>query len=75
MIKVVFFGSIADKLSKRECLLTVDGGMSLQDVVNRVECGGFLPLLVAVNQEQVNDMNRLMNDGDEVAMMPPFSGG
>jgi len=75
MIKILFFGSIAAKLGKRECILHVDEQMRVADVVNVVACNDFKPLLVAVNEQQVNDMNMIVNDGDEVALMPPFSGG
>jgi len=75
MIKVLFFGSIAAKLGKRECVLHTGEPMSVADVIGLVGCCDFKPLLVAVNQEQVNDMSMVVCDGDEVALMPPFSGG
>jgi len=75
MIKVLFFGSVAAKLGQRECVLDAGEPMRIADVVALVGCGDFKPLLVAVNQEQVNDMNMIVKDGDEVALMPPFSGG
>jgi len=75
MIKILFFGSIAERQGKREYTLSIDEVNTVGDIVQAVGCGDFHPLLVAVNQEQVNDMSMLMNDGDEVAMMPPFSGG
>ncbi|MDQ6969699.1 MAG: MoaD/ThiS family protein [Mariprofundus sp.] len=75
MIKVLFFGSIADMLGQRERLLPAGEGMTLADVLKAVACADFKPLLVAVNQTQVNDMHRLVKAGDEVALMPPFSGG
>ena len=75
MIKILFFGSIADKLAKRECSVPAHENMTVADVVNLVECHDFKALFVAVNQTQINDMKTLINDGDEVALMPPFSGG
>jgi molybdopterin synthase sulfur carrier subunit len=30
---------------------------------------------VAVNDELVNDMNTLLNDGDKVVLLPPVCGG
>jgi len=75
MIKVLLFGSVAAKLGKGECVLDTGDPMRIGDVVALVGCGDVKPLLVAVNQEQVNDMNMIVNDGDEVALMPPFSGG
>ncbi|MBL4775503.1 MAG: MoaD/ThiS family protein [Mariprofundus sp.] len=75
MIKILFFGSIADKLGKRECSLPAHESMTVTDVMNLVGCDDFKVLFVAVNQTQINDMKTLINDGDEVALMPPFSGG
>jgi len=75
MIKVLFFGSIADKVKKRDCCLSARENMTVADVVEAVGCACSQPLLVAVNQEQVNDMHMTVNDGDEVALMPPFAGG
>jgi len=75
MIKILFFGSIGDRLGKRQCSLPVETGMTLADVLRAVGCDDFKPLLVAVNQNQVNDMHTLIKPGDEVAIMPPFSGG
>ncbi len=75
VIKILFFGSIVDRLGKHECSLPVDAEMTLSDVLNAVSCAEFKPLLVAVNQRQVHDMNLPVKSGDEVAIMPPFSGG
>ena len=75
MIKILFFGSIADKLGKRDCMLSGCEYMTIDDVLEAVGCVGVQPLLVAVNQEQTHDMDYLVQDGDEVALMPPFSGG
>ncbi len=75
MIKVLFFGMIADQLKQRDMELPALAGMNIADVISAVACDGYKPLFVALNQEQVNDMSLVVNDGDEVALMPPFSGG
>jgi len=73
MVKVLFFGMVADKVGKR--WLEMQAGNSLAETIKQVGCVGFEPLLVAVNQEQTHDMDYVLKDGDEVALMPPFSGG
>ncbi len=72
-MNILFFGLIADKLGKHSA--TIQGGMTLGDLIAEVGCADIKPLLVAVNQEQVSDMSIMVKDGDEVALMPPFSGG
>ena len=74
-VKVLLFGMIASKAGRSEYSLTFKADMTISDIVNEVGCADFKALLLAVNQEQVNDMNIIINDGDEVAIMPPFSGG
>ena len=73
MIKILFFGAVADKLGKRS--VDAQAGLSLVELIAQFGCADMQPLLVAVNQEQVQDMNYVVQDGDEVALMPPFSGG
>ena len=73
MIKILFFGMVADKVGQQST--TLQGDMILADVIAAVGCADVKPLLVAVNQEQVTDMSMMIKDGDEVALMPPFSGG
>ncbi len=75
MIRILFFGSIASKAGQREMLLPAESCSTLADVVKLAGCDTFKPLLVAVNQQQEHDLSTLVHDGDEVAMMPPFSGG
>jgi len=75
MIKVLFFGVIAEKLKRHEMVLPVQTGMTVADVIHAAGCKDFKPLLVAVNQTQANDLNAPIQAGDEVALMPPFSGG
>ncbi len=74
-VKVLIFGSIADRLGKRECCLDAGEAMTVADVIAAVGCGDCESLLLAVNQEQISDMELPVHDGDEVALMPPFSGG
>jgi len=75
MIKVLFFGSIAGKIGHREMCLASGSVSTLDDVVKAAGCEAFKPLLVALNQQQEHDLSVAVHDGDEVAMMPPFSGG
>jgi len=70
---ILFFGSIADKVGQRS--LCYQAGKNLAQMIQETGCQALKPLLVAVNQEQIHDMDYIIQDGDEVALMPPFSGG
>ena len=81
MIKLLFFGDIAAKISKSEICVTYKNDMTPKNIF--LNLGKDYPqiehlvrqqVLFAVNQVQVNP-DQVLNDGDEVAFMPPFSGG
>ncbi|MDQ7001074.1 MAG: MoaD/ThiS family protein [Ghiorsea sp.] len=73
MIKVLFFGMVADCVGQKA--ITLQGDIALGDLIAQVGCADIKPLLIAVNQAQVTDMSIIIKAGDEVALMPPFSGG
>ena len=78
-IRVLFFGATADLVGKREVDATLgDDAASPVDVVHwlAVEHPGLgaRRLLFAVNEEYVTPTTRL-NDGDELAIFTPVSGG
>ncbi len=75
MIRVLFFGHIADRIGRRELQLEAHPGMTLADAVRATGCHEIRPLLFAVNRQQVDDTTTPVTDGDEIAIMPPFSGG
>jgi molybdopterin synthase catalytic subunit len=81
MIAVKLFAILKDKAGRSEVSLSFGGG-SVADLLKQVSrehpgladtlsCTG---IMVSVNQEFVK-MDAVVKDGDEVALMPPFSGG
>src|SRR5512143_2851034 len=81
MVTVKLFAMIKDKAGRSELSIAFNGG-TVADLLKRVSrehpaladvlsCGG---ILVSVNQEFVKP-DSPVKDGDEVALMPPFSGG
>ncbi|MDX8389694.1 MAG: MoaD/ThiS family protein [Mariprofundaceae bacterium] len=74
-VRVLFFGIIAEKVKQHEIYLPSAAGLSIKEVVTLVKCDQYKPLIFAVNQQQENDLSLLIKDGDEIAIMPPFSGG
>jgi molybdopterin synthase catalytic subunit/molybdopterin converting factor small subunit len=81
MITVKLFAILRDKAGTSELVLT-DHPATVGDLITRVgeRCPGIKELLscgrilVSVNQEFVKQDAQL-KDGDEVGLMPPFSGG
>lgn len=81
MIKVRFFAAIKERVGKEELTLEI-GEVTLADLLNSLgrEIPGFealmrdLRVMVAVNHEMA-DTKTIIKDGDEVAFIPPFSGG
>jgi molybdopterin synthase sulfur carrier subunit len=79
MIRIVLFGMLKDKAGCREIMLNSTGEeRKLSDIVEEVKerylKGALGPLVIAVNESQA-DLETTVKDGDEVAIMPPFSGG
>ena len=79
MIRVLFFGPVADRIGQREMPLEYAVGMTLHDVTHKIGMlyPGALSIasFIAVNQNQVHDKQMVLNDDDEIAFMAKFSGG
>jgi molybdopterin converting factor subunit 1 len=81
MIKIRFFAGIKERVGKEEVILDSEGGRVV-DILNAMEkdMPGISEILlsfkamVAVNHEMAG-MQTLVKDGDELAFIPPFSGG
>jgi molybdopterin synthase sulfur carrier subunit len=75
-IKVKLFGMLADELQRQEVTMNdISDVRSLEKqlldfhpVFNRVQCR------ISVNRKLITD-NMILHTSDEVAVMPPFSGG
>lgn len=79
MIRVLFFGPIAERVDAREMQFDYAPGMTLHDIIARVgmQHPGALSIVsfIALNQVQVSDRQQPLQDGDEIAFMAKFSGG
>jgi molybdopterin synthase sulfur carrier subunit len=83
MIKLLFFAQLADQAGKELHNIEFEEGISSRDVVNRLEASmpkelidslRFDAVMLSVNQVMA-DWDHVLNDGDELAFLPPFSGG
>ena len=79
MIRVLFFGPVAEQIGTRESALEFKTGMRLQDAVTHIrthyaQAFGLISF-IAVNNAQTSDLRTPLNDQDEIAFMSKFSGG
>lgn len=79
MIKVLFFGPVAERIGNNALQVEYRSGIRLQDV--RDELAAQYPqafeivCFAAANGEHVRDMSLPLADNSEVAFMAKFSGG
>jgi len=81
-VKIRFFAVLKKIVGKDEVVLDVEKGTTLEQLLKRLE--GDLPplkqilqegkILISVNQEVV-EKHCLIQNGDEIAFLPPFAGG
>ena len=77
-VRVLFFGVLRDVVGASERELEVETGATAGDVVTLCRAGAqdgiWMSSAVAVNQEYAKS-DWVLADGDEVALLPPVSGG
>jgi molybdopterin converting factor small subunit len=79
MIRILFFGPIAEQVAAREMQLEFQEGMKLKDIAKHLQERHALAFrlvsFIAVNNEQTRDMQLALHDSDEIAFMAKYSGG
>ena len=77
-VRVLFFGVLKDLLSSSGEAVTLPEGATVAQLMEHLRNGGAHPvwsaLAVAVNREYAA-ASAVLHDGDEVALLPPVSGG
>ncbi len=79
-VRVMFFAALRDAVGSKEEVLELEDGLALGEVVRRVQ--GRFPavaaygsrLAVSLNHERT-PLDAPVSDGDEIAFLPPLSGG
>jgi molybdopterin converting factor subunit 1 len=80
LIRVRFFAILKDKAGRDSVELDLSPGATVADAMTLLadsesELVAWLPKVApAVNREYVS-RDRILNDGDELALIPPVSGG
>ncbi|MGH8657609.1 MAG: molybdopterin converting factor subunit 1 [Gammaproteobacteria bacterium] len=75
-VKVRFFASLRERLGRTEEVVAFESGDTAGTIWARVTGEAALPshILVAVNQRYARE-DAAVADGDEVAFLPPVTGG
>ena len=80
MIKILFFGTLAQQIGKDSMDITFVEPESISAVLKKIAADFPIlnkihhAVLFAVNHNQVH-ADHIVQDGDEIAFMPPFAGG
>ena len=82
MITIKYFASLRDIAEKEEDSLDIENPISidqLSDIISKTapKMGAIIrekKVMISVNQEMAS-ADTIIHDGDEVAFLPPFSGG
>ena len=76
-VKLLFFGSLAEKLNQRTIDLSLSYGTTINQIIERFELSSMVSrgLVVALDGEIGVDLNSKVSDSSEIAFLPPVSGG
>lgn len=80
-VQLLYFGILKDTFTSEGEILDLDDDARVQDVIcllraraSNVQNDMWSSLAVAVNREYAS-LSTVLNDADEVALLPPVSGG
>ena len=79
-VRLLFFATLKDIVGARQLDFELPSGATINDLLTRLESKyprfkDYRPvLLTAINEDYV-EKNARINEGDEIAMFPPVSGG
>jgi MoaE-MoaD fusion protein len=79
-VRLLFFATLKDIVGSRQLQLDLPAGSTISDLLTRLELSyprfkDYRPVLLTAINEDYADKNARINDGDEVAIFPPVSGG
>ncbi|WP_228853379.1 MoaD/ThiS family protein [Aegicerativicinus sediminis] len=76
-VNVKYFGEVVDRTNKGEEAITIEQNRlsELVEILNERYLLADLNLQFAVNEEIISDSSFVLEESDEVALLPPFAGG
>ena len=72
-VTLKYFGVLAEKMNCGSDILDIEEGTLLTDFLNDKMDSLDVKYKVAVNHKFVNE--KILEENDEIALLPPFSGG
>jgi molybdopterin converting factor subunit 1 len=79
-VRVLYFGIVRERLGKREETVEIPAGATVETLLNLLEqryasmAAGAGSIRIACNNEYV-DSDWTLSENDEIAVIPPVSGG
>ena len=75
MFRVLLFASLRDQAGWEDRHFTLTPGtVTAGDIWDQLQLGPLDSVMIAVNQKLVGP-EQVLNSGDELAFLPPFTGG
>ena len=76
-LNILVFGPLAEKMGTKEIEVAVDEGCTASALAERFEILEMLSsgLRIAINGKIIDNHEVILGDGNEVAFLPPVSGG
>jgi molybdopterin converting factor small subunit len=76
-IKILFFGYISESFGLRSIDAVLEKGTTINQLIKRFQLSDFLKSgsKISVNDIFCEDLDVIILDSSEVAILPPFSGG
>lgn len=78
MLRVKLFAGIRQKIGKDEIMINTEHEIKVEELISIIKENypeiGEMNFFVSVNHEFA-DKEKIIKDGDEIALLPPVSGG
>ena len=76
-IKILFFGYISESFGLRSIDAVLEKGTTINQLIKRFQLSDFIKTgsKISVNDIFCEDLDVIILDSSEVAILPPFSGG
>ena len=76
-VKMIFFGPLVDEIGTREIIVALQRGTALIELADQFHLSAQIGngLRVAIDGEITDDFDQILNDGAELAFLPPVSVG